>query len=481
MNVKEKIKTAIGENRINDAVGLINGSGRKMQDDPDIVYFKSTILLMQNNVEAAGGLLEAALAKHPTHPYLAAGMASVLENKKEIVKALELYVRAEILIGDTGLKSSVVEAIERLSAQAGSQIQLHPLYVQNYVRALQDLFIAGDTDGIMRVSAEALSRYEGVGYFHFFAGIGCNHIGDFDQALENHRKAIGLDKTLADYAFKKCVAQPSYDEKECPCIGCGHTDHRVAWVGNQSVSESGFGVINPIRRWVRCTNCGLFYASPIPGEDALQSYYSLAAKEKYQGIYGDIDEQFDRLVNMYNHILFKIERYHRREKTVLDIGTGIGTFVGVAQDRGWDATGIELTPEDCDYAKRIYGLDIQQKNFNEFKEDEIYAVVTLFEVIEHLARPLADLKRINRLVATDGILVVATPIQDSLYGKRMQRKGVFWNTVGHLSYFPRATLVDYLNQAGFELLEINLSPRGQGRMEFYCRKIREITALPWPA
>lgn len=470
MELKDKIRQAIDGKRIQEAVELIGSCGAALNRDPDLCHFRAVLLLMQDNVEGACRLLEAGLSRYPENAVLLADLASAYHRSKEPRKALEHYVKADIFATDPHLRSQAAKAAETLASQAGPQFQVHPVYVKAYIGAMQDLFRKGAYEQLLHLCREAMARYEGVGYFHLFAGVGFNHMGAFDEALAHHRKALALDAQLADLSYKRCVAKARYDERQRDCIGCGHAVHRVVWIGNQSVAESGFGEINPIRQWVQCAGCGLVYANPQPSDAALGRYYSLAAAEKYSGIYGNIDDQFDQLVNMYNHILFKIECHHRLEKRVLDIGTGIGIFVGVALDRGWDATGIELTPEDCAYAQQRYGLTLLRKNFYDIDEEETYAAVTLFEVIEHLPHPLADLERIGRLVADGGLLVVATPVQDSLYGKRTGRASVFWNTVGHLTYFPKQTLVDYLHRSGFEILEINLSPRGQGRMEFYCRK-----------
>lgn len=157
-------------------------------------------------------------------------------------------------------------------------------------------------------------------------------------------------------------------------------------------------------------------------------------------------------------------------KTLLDIGAGIGVFTGVALDRGWQAEGLELTPEDCIYAKEQFDLNLKQENFYSYNDEKKYDVVTLFEVIEHLLNPLKDLKQINKLIKDEGILIIATPIQDTLYGKKMKESNVFWNVVTHLSYFTKEVMIRYLKEAGFNILDISGSNEGMGRMEFYCRK-----------
>ncbi len=305
---------------------------------------------------------------------------------------------------------------------------------------------------------------------NYCLALAANGIDDFDNALKYHKKALEIDNGLADIKHRKSKYQYTYNEKQVNCIGCGHENFAIVNISNQSISEDNKELINPIRIWVKCNRCGLIYANPMPAEDSLNQYYSIIAKEKFGGIYGNIDDRFEFLVSMANRRLEKIERYAGGVKTLLDIGTGIGTFTGTALDRGWRAEGLELTQEDCQYAKEKFALELIHENFYSFQEDRTYDVVTLFEVIEHLQKPLADLRQINKLVKDNGILVVSTPIQDTLFGKKMKENNIFWHVTAHLSYFTKDVMIDYLKEAGFEIMEICGSNEGGGRMEFYCRK-----------
>ena len=249
-------------------------------------------------------------------------------------------------------------------------------------------------------------------------------------------------------------------------VGCGSDEHSLVQVENQSRGKDGKGVINPLRTWVKCEKCGLIYSNPIPSEESLNEYYLLLADDNKE----NIDNRFSFLVNMSNERLEKIERYNQNDNKLLDIGTGHGIFVGTAIDRGWNAKGLELAEGNCEYARDELGIELINKDFFEFDYDEKYDVVTLFEVIEHLKDPAKALNRIHEMTKENGIVVIATPIRDSLYGNKTKEKNVFWTTVEHLVYFDRDVMIDYLEDAGFEVLEVNNSREGMGRLEFYCGK-----------
>lgn len=307
-------------------------------------------------------------------------------------------------------------------------------------------------------------------FAHYFLGIAYNGLEDYENSMFHHKKALELNDNLADIARGVSKYKYKYDEAVVNCIGCGCKKSKIIHVCNQSISEDNKELINPIRVWNSCEECGLIYANPSPDKHILDRYYDAISVEKFGGIYGNIEDRFEMLVCMANKRLERIERILGKRGTLLDIGTGMGLFVGVALDKNWIASGLEFNGYDCNYAKVNFGIDLIQKNFYDFKENEVYDVVTLFEVIEHLSHPLDDLKQISKLVKKNGLLVLATPIQDSLYGKKSKEQNIFWNVVTHLSYFKKDVISKYLNEAGFDILEIHESDEGFGRIEFYCEK-----------
>lgn len=316
---------------------------------------------------------------------------------------------------------------------------------------------------------------DSTGIIYFVMGYIYNQLQKFNKAISCHKKSLELDASLADMKYKEYTYNGKYDEGVSDCIGCGNNKYEIVNVLNQSLIETNLGIINPLRIWVRCKECGLIYCNPMPGEDSLNKYYELIWKERRKGgKYTDVESTTEFLISMSNRRLEKLENVYKKKGSLLDIGTGIGTFTGVAKERGWNAEGLEFNKYDCDYAEKKYGLKLLQENFYDFAEDRTYDVVTMFEVIEHLRSPLKDLKKINTLIKDDGMFVVATPIVDSLHVKKEGLKAANWYVATHLSYFSFDVLKAYLYCAGFEVKEINYSPEGFGRFEFYCAKIKNI-------
>lgn len=490
--LKDNIKKLIELGSLEDAADLSESYRQISENDIEIYSIMGVISMMQGNLDEAETILSEGLGMDGNDFDLLYNSAYLNELMGNMRKALKYYESAQSNAKNEDQKNDVDEKLRSLikedvqikaSPGTGSDFFIEPLdddilklfrskEYNEIIELIQKKISLREYDDVIAVCNYWITEVENrTAVIYYFLGVAANAIRDFESAEKYHRTALELDNTLADLRFRKSKYQYKYDETATDCIGCGSEKHKIVNVSNQSISEDNKELINPIRRWVRCDECGLIYGNPLPAEESLNRYYSLISKEKFGGIYGNIDDRFEFLVSMANKRLEKTEKYTGGPGSILDIGTGIGVFTGIALDRGWNAEGLEFTPEDCEYAREKFGLKLKQENFYDFNEDRKYDVVTLFEVIEHLHNPLKDLKQINNLIKEGGLLVVATPIQDTLYGKKTKENNVFWNVVTHLSYFTRDVMVKYLQDSGFEIIEISGSNEGMGRMEFYCRKI----------
>jgi len=93
---------------------------------------------------------------------------------------------------------------------------------------------------------------------------------------------------------------------------------------------------------------------------------------------------------------------------VLDLGCGDGDYAKRLKDLGFD-----VTASDIDIAKYRYKNEIEFKHCDITKEIPFSAnyfdYVLLMEVIEHLRNPYVVMLEINRIIKTNGSLVISTP------------------------------------------------------------------------
>ena len=95
-------------------------------------------------------------------------------------------------------------------------------------------------------------------------------------------------------------------------------------------------------------------------------------------------------------------------RRLLDVGANYGHFLSVARAEGWDAYGFELG--DGLRAHAVPGVEGRLLGTLEAAAEHApFAVVTLWDVLEHIARPDEMLSRLVGLLADDGVLAVRVP------------------------------------------------------------------------
>lgn len=101
----------------------------------------------------------------------------------------------------------------------------------------------------------------------------------------------------------------------------------------------------------------------------------------------------------------------RKDVTGFEIGSGIGGTTSLLAEKGIQMTGSDISKEIVREAKRtnknipFIFCDIQKGIPTKKKYNFIFA----FEVLEHLANPIASLKHIRSALKPNGIFVASTP------------------------------------------------------------------------
>jgi cyclopropane fatty-acyl-phospholipid synthase-like methyltransferase len=137
-------------------------------------------------------------------------------------------------------------------------------------------------------------------------------------------------------------------------------------------------------------------------------------------------------------------------RRLLDVGAYIGVFVEVAQAAGWDATGVEPSSWAVEVAQRR-GVRVRQGTQDSpWLDGQSFDVITMWDVIEHVPNPSAELARAYALLKPGGVIAVHTMDVDSLAARVMGERWP-WLMDMHIHYFSPRTLGQMLQQHGFEV------------------------------
>ncbi len=199
---------------------------------------------------------------------------------------------------------------------------------------------------------------------------------------------------------------------------------------------------------VRCRNCGLVYANPRREEDAILKSYEEVVDNTY------LEEREGRILT-FRRRLDCLERLapFAEARRLLDVGCYTGIFLELAQERGWEAWGVEPSRWAAEHGRRK-GLRVIASTLEEASfPDDFFHVVTMWDVIEHLTNPLRTLRESNRILKGGGLICIHTMNIESPFAKLM---GPHWPWLMemHLYYFSPRTLEAMLKKAGFEVIRM---------------------------
>jgi SAM-dependent methyltransferase len=199
---------------------------------------------------------------------------------------------------------------------------------------------------------------------------------------------------------------------------------------------------------VRCRTCSLIYVNPQLRPEHILASYVEAEDSTFVA-------QNDARIAAFRRVLRTILRRQRisgKGKRVLDVGCAGGAFLVAARELGFAGVGIVPNRWLAAWGRRTYGLDIREGALapGTFRPQS-FDVITLWDVLEHLAHPHETLSEIRRLLRADGILVVNYPDVASSAARVLGTRWPFWLSV-HLLYYTPKTITAQLERAGFSAL-----------------------------
>ncbi|OIO42265.1 hypothetical protein CO081_01230 [Candidatus Pacearchaeota archaeon CG_4_9_14_0_8_um_filter_35_24] len=173
-------------------------------------------------------------------------------------------------------------------------------------------------------------------------------------------------------------------------------------------------------------------------------------------------------LSVYGKYLDKIRRHISPGSKILDIGSGAGQVANFLADKGYDVTGIDISPLFIKESKKGKAqFKVMDSTSLKFKDNEFDAVISA-ETIEHVLEPWKMLDEAARVIKQKGILILRYPNnQNKLkqFKTRLSKKPLFEITLPNLSkdifgededLCHKASTADislYLKKKGFKILE----------------------------
>ncbi|PYU23602.1 MAG: hypothetical protein DMG30_11065 [Acidobacteria bacterium] len=143
----------------------------------------------------------------------------------------------------------------------------------------------------------------------------------------------------------------------------------------------------------------------------------------------------------------------RPQRSVLDVGCGLGFFLRALDPKRWDRYGIEPMPFPYREAAHSLGADrvLNTELIAAGLPSGKFDVVTFWDSLEHLPNPRAVLQEVGRLLRPGGIILIGLP---NFGGYQAHHFGDDWFGLSlphHLCHYTRETLTRLLDGCGFSV------------------------------
>lgn len=191
----------------------------------------------------------------------------------------------------------------------------------------------------------------------------------------------------------------------------------------------------------------MVFLHPVPSAKSISSLYDT----HYEFTVSDRGKR--RFEAQAAHIFTTIRSISPDAKTLLDVGSGPGTFVEMAQSAGFTALGIEPAKNLYQESLRLPITTINAEFEAYFKKNprKKFDVISLIHVVEHLRNPEKALRLIANHLHKNGILFIETPNIDSHLFDVEQTQYTFLTPPAHINLFSANSVKAIAQRLGISI------------------------------
>jgi 2-polyprenyl-3-methyl-5-hydroxy-6-metoxy-1,4-benzoquinol methylase len=174
--------------------------------------------------------------------------------------------------------------------------------------------------------------------------------------------------------------------------------------------------------YVQCGTCGLIYCNPRPAynqhfiDSAYASYYQYAENMTVDNLNSIVESS----VRMFNKEIEHLVKYDKVRSGLLDIGSGMGTFLLAARKYyPNNIEGLDVSEKMASFVRKNIGVNVRIQQFENFLPEEKYSLIHMSHVLEHVPNPNGWMAHARELLEPGGILVINVPNKFAI-GNRFQ-------------------------------------------------------------
>lgn len=293
-----------------------------------------------------------------------------------------------------------------------------------------------------------------------------------DGLLKMYQKLlVEKEQRIRDFMkSKQNIVDPTYlagstahieDIRHCPV--CRAAGKSATWIGRLENTTQA-KLVQTEYDLVQCADCALVYLSPEPSADDLKTMYVDSAQfadDTYT------DSTRVAAINEYmTSCLTRLLKHQGRNGdttiSALEVGAGLAWMSRAAKSLQPQSTTVaqDVSPEAitlCPWVDRYIQGEVTD---GRLANNAPYDVISMTHVIEHLADPVAVVRRCRELLAASGIIFITAshrPIGWREHTRNILpwKKGSYTHVPAHIQYFSESSMKKLAELTGCQVVHWN--------------------------
>ena len=194
---------------------------------------------------------------------------------------------------------------------------------------------------------------------------------------------------------------------------------------------------------VECNDCTLRLTQDVPDQAHIGDYYHsdnyISHTDSSKGLINWLYQSV-RNITLKQKRRLVIRLSGKSKGSLLDLGSGTGSFASEMVTHGWKVTGLEPDAAARQRAKELKGVQLEDVNLFYSLPGSSFDIMTLWHVLEHVHELNGYFVQLKKLLRPDGHLLIAVPNYTSADAAHFRKHWAAYDVPRHLYHFSPASM-----------------------------------------